>query len=154
MLWLNRVTYGINATTVAEYRRVGRAAFLREQLAPRDTSLPPQIAQQIDALPVSHAQLLPLMSQVDAEKAHNKASTDPIQLEQGRRHLRERGEQFTEQAIQRHLLRAVYSPAQLQEQLVWFWLDHFSVYSHTHDTKWMLGDSTRRAQIRPHALGH
>jgi len=27
VLWLNRVTYGINATTVAEYRKVGRAAF-------------------------------------------------------------------------------------------------------------------------------
>lgn len=153
VLWLNRVTYGINATTVAEYRRVGRAAFLREQLAPHDTALPPQIAQQIEALPVSHAQLPQVMSTVDAEKAHNKAITDPIQLEQGRRHLRERGEQFTEQAIQRNLLRAVYSPAQLREQLVWFWLDHFSVYSHTHDTKWMLGDYEENA-IRPHALGH
>jgi uncharacterized protein (DUF1800 family) len=153
VLWLNRVTYGINATTVAEYRRVGRAAFLREQLAPRDTALPPQIAQQIDALPVSHAQLPQVMSTVDAEKARNKAITDPMQLEQGRRHLRERGEQFTEQAIQRNLLLAVYSPAQLQEQLVWFWLDHFNVYSHTHDTKWMLGDYEENA-IRRHALGH
>jgi hypothetical protein len=56
VLWLDRVTYGINATTVAEYRRVGRAAFLRAQLAPRDTALPPPIAQLVDALPVSHAQ--------------------------------------------------------------------------------------------------
>jgi uncharacterized protein (DUF1800 family) len=153
VLWIDRVTYGIDTPTLAEYRRVGRAAFLREQLAPRDTSLTPQIAQQIDALPVSHAQLPQLMATVDAEKARNKAITDPVQLEQGRRHLRERGENFTEQAIQRHLLRAVYSPAQLQEQLVWFWLDHFNVYSHTHDTKWMLGDYEDNA-IRPHALGH
>ena len=38
VLWLNRVTYGINTSTLAEYRRLGRSAFLREQLAPRDTS--------------------------------------------------------------------------------------------------------------------
>ena len=153
ILWLNRVTYGINTSTLAEYRRVGRSAFLREQLAPRDASLPPQIAQQIDALPVSHSQLPQVMSMVDADKARNKAITDPAQLEQGRRSLRERGEQFAVQAIQRDMLRAVYSPAQLQEQLVWFWLNHFSVYSHTHDTKWMVGDYEEYA-IRPNALGH
>jgi uncharacterized protein (DUF1800 family) len=151
--WLNRVTYGINTSTLAEYRRVGRSAFLREQLAPRDTSLPPQIAQQIDALPVSHEQLPAVMSMVDAWKTRNKAITDPTQLEQGRHSLRVAGEQFTVQAIQRNLLRAVYSPAQLQEQLVWFWLNHFSVYSHTHDTKWMVGDYEEHA-IRPNALGH
>src|SRR6202011_4720041 len=37
--------------------------------------------------------------------------------------------------------------------LVWFWLNPFSCYSHTHDTKWMLGDYEENA-IRPHALGH
>jgi uncharacterized protein (DUF1800 family) len=153
VLWLNRVTYGINTSTLAEYRRVGRSAFLREQLAPRDTALPPQIAQQIDALPVSHAQLPTVMSMVDAWKARNKAITDLGQLEQGRRSLRERGEQYTQQAIERNLLRAVYSPAQLREQLVWFWLNHFSVYAHTHDTKWMVGDYEEYA-IRPNALGH
>jgi uncharacterized protein (DUF1800 family) len=151
--WLNRVTYGINTSTLAEYRRVGRLAFLREQLAPRDTSLPPQIAQQIDALPVSHEELPAVMSMVDAWKTRNKAITDPAQLEQGRHALRERGEQFTQQAIERSLLRAVYSPAQLREQLVWFWLNHFSVYAHTHDTKWMVGDYEENA-IRPNALGH
>jgi uncharacterized protein (DUF1800 family) len=153
VLWLNRVTYGINTSTLAEYRKVGRAAFLSEQLAPHNMSLPPQIAQQIDALPVSHETLPQVMSMVDAWKARNKAITDPAQLEQGRRALRERGEQFAVQAIQRDLLRAVYSPAQLQEQLVWFWLNHFSVYSHTHDTKWMVGDYEEYA-IRPNALGH
>ena len=29
----------------------------------------------------------------------------------------------------RDLLRAVYSPSQLREQMVWFWLNHFSVFS-------------------------
>src|SRR6202042_302368 len=57
------------------------------------------------------------------------------------------------QAIQRNLLRAVYSPAQLQEQLVWFWLNHFSVYSQTRGTWFMVADYEENA-IRPNALGH
>ena len=28
----------------------------------------------------------------------------------------------------RHLLRALYSPDQLQEQMTWFWMNHFSVF--------------------------
>jgi uncharacterized protein (DUF1800 family) len=153
VLWLNRLTYGIDTATLAEYRRVGREAFLREQLAPRDTSLPREIAQQIDALPVSHAELVAVMTKVDADKAYNRTLTDPEQLAQARKGLRERGEKFAQQAVERSLLRAVYSPAQLQEQLVWFWLNHFSVYSHTHDTKWLVGDYEEHA-IRPNALGH
>jgi uncharacterized protein (DUF1800 family) len=153
VLWLNRVTYGINTSTLAEYRRVGRLAFLREQLAPRDTSLPPQIAQQIDALLVSHVQLLQLMSAADVERTRYKALKDPAQREQGRLNLHERGDQLILQAIQRNLLRAVYSPAQLQEQLVWFWLNHFSVYSQTRGTWFMVGDYEENA-IRPNALGH
>src|SRR5208282_3621850 len=32
LLWLERVTYGPTSATLAEYRRVGRTAFLDEQL--------------------------------------------------------------------------------------------------------------------------
>src|SRR6202044_3845302 len=51
------------------------------------------------------------------------------------------------------LLRAVYSPSQLQEQMIWFWLNHFSVYQHKADLRWLVADYSERA-IRPHALGH
>ncbi len=43
--WLNRVTYGVNTTVVAEYRDEGRSRFLRHQL---DTPAKlPAIQQQI-----------------------------------------------------------------------------------------------------------
>src|SRR5258706_12125946 len=35
--WLNRVTFGVDAATVARYRQLGRARFLDEQLKPPDT---------------------------------------------------------------------------------------------------------------------
>jgi uncharacterized protein (DUF1800 family) len=46
----------------------------------------------------------------------------------------------------------VYSPNQLQEQLVWFWMNHFSIHAGKHNNRAMIGDFEESA-IRPHALG-
>ncbi len=51
------------------------------------------------------------------------------------------------------LLRAVYSPAQLKEQMTWFWLNHFSLYQYKADVRWLAGDYEEHA-IRPYALGN
>src|SRR5438105_400036 len=47
--WLNRVTYGISAASVAQYRDEGRRRFLQEQLDGK-AKLPAPVAQQIQAL--------------------------------------------------------------------------------------------------------
>jgi uncharacterized protein (DUF1800 family) len=36
--------------------------------------------------------------------------------------------------------------------MIWFWLNHFSVYQHKANVRWLIGDYEERA-IRPHALG-
>jgi uncharacterized protein (DUF1800 family) len=41
----------------------------------------------------------------------------------------------------------------LREQMVWFWLNHFSVYQYKGDLRWLVADYEERA-IRPHALGN
>ena len=64
-----------------------------------------------------------------------------------------RATRLTYEARRRELLRAIYSPAQLKEQMVWFWLNHFSVFEQKANVRWLLGDYSERA-IRPHALGH
>ncbi len=70
-----------------------------------------------------------------------------------RKALQQRGNQLAYQATRVELLRAVYSPAQLKEQMTWFWLNHFSVYQKKAAERWLVGDYAERA-IRPHALGH
>jgi uncharacterized protein (DUF1800 family) len=50
-------------------------------------------------------------------------------------------------------LRALYSPAQLKEQMVWFWDNHFSVFQYKANLRWSVADYEERA-IRPHALGN
>jgi uncharacterized protein (DUF1800 family) len=54
--------------------------------------------------------------------------------------------------IEGKLQRAVYSPRQLEEVLVDFWLNHFNVYSQK-NTVGMLLTSYERDAIRPHVLG-
>src|SRR5271168_5226446 len=54
LLWLERVTYGPTSATLAEYRRVGRTAFLDEQLNARSDQLPPEIATQLEQLDIAH----------------------------------------------------------------------------------------------------
>src|SRR6476659_9778220 len=50
--WLDRVTFGINAPTVARYRQLGREKFLDEllQASPED---PQSLATEIAAIPVT-----------------------------------------------------------------------------------------------------
>jgi uncharacterized protein (DUF1800 family) len=54
--------------------------------------------------------------------------------------------------IENKLQRAVYSPRQLEEVLVDFWLNHFNVYRDK-NTVGMLLTSYERDAIRPHVLG-
>jgi uncharacterized protein (DUF1800 family) len=66
--------------------------------------------------------------------------------------LQARGNKLGQEAQQAELLRAIYGPNQLKEQLVWFWLNHFSVYAPKGRVRWELADYEQNA-IRPHALG-
>jgi len=153
MLWLQRVSFGLDSATVADFRRLGRERFLDEQLRAGDGALPPAVAAQIAAMDVSHVDPAALLADVKEQHKMINAMPDGPDREQARKALNERGNKLAYEAIRRHLLRAVYSDAQLREQMVWFWLNHFSVYQQKADLRWLVGDYEEHA-IRPHALGH
>lgn len=153
MLWLNRVTYGVNSATLSDYQRRGRAGFLAAQLASRAPALPADVAGQINTLDVAHADAAQLLADTNSEYKRINALTDGPEKEQARKALNDRGNALAYQAARRDLLRAIYSPAQLQEELVWFWLNHFNVAQSKGSIRWLIGDYEERA-IRPHILGH
>ncbi len=151
--WLERVGFGLDSATVASYGEVGRTRFLRGQLDAREAALPPAIAAQIAGLDVSHLDPQQTLAQVNAQyKAINAMPNGPDK-EQARKTLNDGGNKLAYQAIRRELLRAVYSPSQLQEQMVWFWLNHFSVHQNKANLRWLVGDYAEHA-IRPHVFGH
>jgi uncharacterized protein (DUF1800 family) len=152
-LWLGRVAFGLDSAGVAEYQRLGRERFLEHQLEARDGALPAPIAAQINALEISHADPEKWLADVNAQYKTINAMPDGPDKEQARKTLNDHGNTLAYEAIRRELLRAVYSPSQLQEQMEWFWLNHFSVHQYKANLRWLVGDYSERA-IRPHALGH
>jgi uncharacterized protein (DUF1800 family) len=153
MLWLERTSFGLDTAIVADYRRLGREAFLDRQLHPHDLVLPAPIAAELAALEVTRADPVRWLSDVNAQYKVINAMPDGPDKESARKTLNERGNRLAYEAIRRDLLRDVYSPAQLQERMVWFWLNHFSVFQYKANLRWLIGDYEERA-IRPHVFGH
>ncbi len=152
-LWLERVTFGLDSATVADYQRLGREHYLDSQLHPQGLALPPTVEAEIDALEVSHLDPAATLAAVNARfKAINAMPDGPDRVA-ARKALNDQGNKLAYQAVRRDVLRAVYSPAQLQEQMVWFWLNHFSVFQGKERLRWLVGDYEERA-IRPHVFGH
>ena len=152
-LWLERASFGLDSASIASYRLLGRERFLDRQLHPEEAALPAPIAAEIAVLEVSHADPAKWLADVNAQYKLINAMPDATDKEQARKSLNDRGNKLAYEAIRRDLLRAVYSPAQLQEQMVWFWLNHFSVFQYKANLRWLVGDYEERA-IRPHVFGH
>lgn len=152
VLWLGRVTYGPTTVTLEQYQKLGRKKFLATQLHPRSPSLPAPIADQIAALEITRTDGAALLARVSAEQQRINTLPDD-QKEPARKALNEQGNRLAYEAARRELLRAIYSPAQLNEQMVWFWLNHFSLFQGKANIRWLEADYAERA-IRPHALGH
>lgn len=154
--WLNRVTYGIDSATIAQYRTLGRKNFLDAQLAPANDALPPAAQRAIDGMAVSQRRAEQLLLDADLEAKRINAlpetpgNDDKAKARQAQQDFQER---LAFEAAKRHLLRAVYSPAQLKEQMTWFWLNHFSVFRYKGNLRWSVADYEERA-IRPNALGN
>ena len=151
--WLDRVTYGPDTATLSEYQKLGRRRFLEEQLHPGKVRLPPEVNAEIDSLEISHQDGPELLAYVSREKQRINALTDEAQKQAEGKALNDKGNKLAYEAARREILRALYSPAQLQEQLTWLWLNHFSVFQNKANDPWLVGDYAERA-IRPHALGH
>jgi uncharacterized protein (DUF1800 family) len=154
--WLDRVTFGIDSATVARCERLGRGKFLDEQLhLPGDD--PPDLAVAVGALSITQQTAEQRMRAVVAEQQRingvggrgGLATEDDKQ--KARTALNLAGNQVLYETTKRHLMRAVLSPAQLREQMTWFWMNHFSVFAGKANIRWTLAEY--EASVRTHALG-
>src|SRR5258708_4951788 len=149
--WLARVTFGIDSATVAAFQRLGREKFLDQQLRPPSGDSG-ELANAIAALSVAR----------QPAEAHVRASRDEQQRinklpneeakQQARQALNQAGNQAIYETSKRHLMRALQSPSQLREQMTWFWMNHFSVFSGKANLRWTLAEYEEQA-VRAHALG-
>ncbi|HLH93623.1 MAG TPA: DUF1800 domain-containing protein [Xanthobacteraceae bacterium] len=151
--WLNRITWGINPSSAKEFAALGPDKYLERQLhPPNDVPLPREAQAQIDALAISHTPMQTFVADMDQESRTANAITDPDQRQAAQKAYQDSLARFGREPAIRSVLRDLYSPYQLREQLTWFWLNHFNVHLYKSNIRLLIGDYEDRA-IRPHALG-
>jgi uncharacterized protein (DUF1800 family) len=153
--WLGKIANGINSDTVAAYRQAGRDRFLEAQLSPGEAELPAQVTAQLAALRPADQDAAAAIDRIEAARRairESKADMAAPDAQAARRDLDRDGNEAVSRAVQTELLRSLYSPQQLREQMVWFWLNHFSVFQGKADVRWLAADYLEHA-IRPHVFG-
>lgn len=150
--WVNRLTWGANSSAMAQARGLGLPALLATQLKPSGAELPASVASQVQALSISQKPFVPMMQALEQQRRENDALKNDEDKKAAQQAYQQELNRLAREAASRHILRALYSPNQLHEQMSWFWLNHFSVFQNKANIRAMLGDYEDSA-IRPHALG-
>jgi uncharacterized protein (DUF1800 family) len=151
---LNRLTWGETATSVAQMNQMGMRRWLEAQLHPsaEDRRLPDAAQAEVDVMPSLNKPMAQLVAEMDAQNKAANALTDPDQKKAAQQAYQQALNTLAREAAARSLLRDLYAPDQLNEQMTWFWMNHFNVHMYKRDIRTMIGDYEDQA-IRPRALG-
>jgi uncharacterized protein (DUF1800 family) len=152
MILLDRLTWGINASSAAHLQAVGTERWLAEQLHPANTALPDAARAQIEAMPDVHKLPFDIVVAFDQQAKSANQVADPEQRKAAQQVYQQAMNDRAKQAAARTILRALYSPDQLRERMTWFWFNHFNVHQSKANIRIVVGDYEDRA-IRPYALG-
>lgn len=116
-----------------------------------DAPLPPAAAEQIAALRITQQSAAALVQDAVARNRAADVLADPAAKAAAHAAVRATSEDVGREVIARMLLRALYAPGQLAEQMTWFWANHFSVHARKRQVALMLGQW--EDVLRRHALG-
>ena len=150
--WLNRITWGANTGSARQLSQIGQHNWLQQQLHPREPVLPEAAQNAISGMTISKATMTDLVIKLEQQRKDSDKIADDAQKKSAQQAYQTELNRLARESATRHLLRAVYSTAQIQEQMTWFWLNHFNVHLYKHNLRAMLGDYEEHA-LRPNALG-
>ncbi len=149
---VNRVTWGVDSAAVGAYQRLSRRDYLQAQLHPAPAAtLPAAVQAQIDALPLLQKPMEAWAVEMEQRRRDAQAVADDEAKKQAQQTWQQDMNRLARDASTRMLLRALYAPNQLQEQLTWFWFNHFNVHQYKANLRVLVGDYEDR--LRTHALG-
>ncbi|HKW49264.1 MAG TPA: DUF1800 domain-containing protein, partial [Gemmatimonadaceae bacterium] len=165
---LNRLSFGPRPGEAEKVRAIGVDKWIATQLSPEriDDGPADQLVSQYQTLHESTSELVETFRQVQQarrrEQLQLKAEGDTASKRDARREalandpqlrdLARKAQRIVGDVQSAKLARAVISERQLDEVMVDFWENHFSVYSGKGQTRLFLA-SYDRDVIRPHALG-
>jgi uncharacterized protein (DUF1800 family) len=153
LAWLNRVTWGVDSASLAQFRRVSRRDYIGAQLHPSASpDLAATVQAQIDALAPSERPLEASVAEMEQRRRDADAIADDAAKKSAQQAYQQDMNRMARDAASGMLLRALYSPHQVQEQLTWFWFNHFNVHQYKSNLRVLVGDYEHR--LRAGALGH
>ena len=152
-LLANRLSWGASTSTVELYTQQGWQKTVANQLHPTPRPLLPELQAQIDAMAISSTPLPELVRHMEQQRKDADGTQDDDAKKAAQQAYQQELNRLQREAGTRHLLRALYSPNQVQEEMTWFWLNHFSVHQGKSNLRAMLGDYEESA-LRAHALGN
>ncbi len=153
MALLDRLSWGINASSAAHMQAIGAERWLSEQLHPAPNSaLPASVQAQIEAMPDVHKFPFDIAVAFDQQAKAANQTADPDQKKAAQQAFQQAMNDRAKQAAARSILHALYAPDQLRERMTWFWFNHFNVHQYKANIRILVGDYEDRA-IRPLALG-
>ena len=153
MALLDRLTWGISASSAAHLQAIGTERWLSEQLHPGpDNPLPERARAQIEAMPDVHKFPFDIAVEFEQQGKTANQTVDPDQKKAAQQALQQAMNDRAKQAAGRSILRALYAPDQWRQRMTWFWFNHFNVHQYKGNIRILVGDYEDRA-IRPFALG-
>ena len=150
-LRVDRATFGVDAAALQQVGRVGYARWVDEQLHPKPFAPPASVNDRLSQMKIAREPLAARLREAVVVKKAADAVADDEQKKAAQQAYQKGLNAQADEAAQRWLLQAVNSPNQVQERLVWFWLNHFSIAQGKADLRLFTGDY--EAQLRAHALG-
>jgi len=150
---VNRLTWGATSSAVAAFDSMGWSAYVQRQLQLGSEPLPDDAQRQINDLHALNRPLLELVQDLERQRVQADALTNDDAKKAAQQAYQQALNGLQRDAASRHLLRALYSPRQVQEEMTWFWLNHFSVHQGKGNLRALVGDYEETA-LRPHAMGH
>src|SRR5438105_524640 len=153
LLLLNRVTWGANPSSARELARMGPARYLEAQLQPeQEAALPPEAQAQVDAMTIAQRPVDELAKELESRRKGVELLRNDDEKKAAQQAYQQELTRLGREAAARTLIRALYSPWQLREQMTWFWMNHFNVFQYKANLRVLVADYEERA-TRQHALG-
>ncbi|MDR3416999.1 MAG: DUF1800 domain-containing protein [Nevskia sp.] len=145
---LDRLGYGPAPGDLDRVMHMGVDAYVEQQLHPETLRDPPALSTRLDALETLKLSSADLYADY-GPPARRAAGGDQAAVDR----VNQRQNRVADQAREARLLRAIYSPAQLQEAMVDFWFNHFNVFIDKGQEDKIWTAAYERDAIRPYALG-
>jgi uncharacterized protein (DUF1800 family) len=145
---LDRLGYGASPEDSRNVSTIGIQQYISQQLHPESIKDPDWLSERLSRIDAIN------QNQTTIYKKYSSQAFKEIESDTAARKtfILDRTN-FVNQAREARILRALYSPAQLQEVMVDFWYNHFNIWESKTPTNGAILGAYENNAIRPYALG-